>query len=65
MIFLILAIPRLRLAAAEAEDGVLLPEQLDLHLPRTITVLAVDQPVGTEVFVFQQVSHRLSSSPQS
>ena len=65
MIFLILAVPRLRLAAAEAKDRVLLPEQLDLHLPRSITVPTVDQSVGTEVFVFQQVSHRLSSSPQS
>lgn len=64
-IFRILAVPRLRLTGAEAEDSVLVPKEVDLHLPRPITVPAVDQPVGTEVFVFQQVSHRLSSSPQS
>ena len=63
--FIIFAIPLLGLALAEAEDGALLPEQLDMHLSRPITVPAVDQPVSTEVFVFQQVSHRLSSSPQS
>ena len=65
VICLVFTISLLRLALAEAEDGVLLPEQLDLYLPRPITVPAVDQSVGTKIFVFQQVSHRLSSSPQS